>query len=354
MPSSLPLVVHLIPKDVIGGVEVAANSLPSGPHPYLFIKKYFLARNCNSLALGFGEYEGRHSSPSDPRNFIQSIRWLRTQHPHLLIASLWRCHLVMILYKLINHRCKSVSFIHSSSPVHVLDCLITLASMAVASEIWVDSIATMNSRVPHKWHSKVRAVSFLLEKRIAVASELPRPSFVFWGRLAYPKNLDRAIRTFKAVQQSFPSAKFQIIGPDGGRLDCLQRLVQDLSLSGNVQFLGARGHDEIELFAKRSSFYLQTSLFEGMAMSVIEAMQLGLVPVVTHVGEIASYCKDGHNSLIATDPESTALRILDILGAPIRYRALQEQAIATWSKTPLYRDEFIGRSLRLLNASKPT
>ena len=38
-----------------------------------------------------------------------------------------------------------------------------------------------------------------------------------------------------------------------------------------------------------ASFYLQTSKFEGFAMSVVESMMMGLVPVVTPVGEIGRY-----------------------------------------------------------------
>ncbi len=34
-----------------------------------------------------------------------------------------------------------------------------------------------------------------------------------------------------------------------------------------------------------------------MAISVIEAMQAGLVPIVTPVGEITGYCSDGVNSV---------------------------------------------------------
>ena len=32
-------------------------------------------------------------------------------------------------------------------------------------------------------------------------------------------------------------------------------------------------------------------------MSVVEAMQIGLVPIVTPVGEIARYCVDGKNAV---------------------------------------------------------
>ena len=42
-----------------------------------------------------------------------------------------------------------------------------------------------------------------------------------------------------------------------------------------------------------------------MAFSVVEAMQLGLVPVVTAVGEIRAYCHNGQNAVrIETDEQA--------------------------------------------------
>ena len=54
----------------------------------------------------------------------------------------------------------------------------------------------------------------------------------------------------------------------------------------------------VKHYAKKCSFFLQLSFYEGFAMSVIEAMQLGLVPVVTNVGEISNYCIDNFNGVI--------------------------------------------------------
>ena len=45
--------------------------------------------------------------------------------------------------------------------------------------------------------------------------------------------------------------------------------------------------------------------FEGASMSVMDAMQLGLVPIVTTVGEISKYCKHKYNSLVITDNQGT-------------------------------------------------
>ena len=85
-------------------------------------------------------------------------------------------------------------------------------------------------------------------------------------------------------------------------------------------------------------------------MSVVEAMQLGLVPVVTPVGEIARYCHEGHNALLVTDPESTARRIMHVISTPGLYSSLRDKAIATWFDAPLYRDDFLARCSDLLKA----
>jgi glycosyltransferase involved in cell wall biosynthesis len=91
----------------------------------------------------------------------------------------------------------------------------------------------------------------------------------------------------------------------------------------------ARG--EIFGFACEGSFYLQTSLQEGMAMSVVEAMQLGLVPVVTPVGQIATYCRDGENSILVGDDDDVVVRRLKTLATnPAMFRDLADGAHSTW------------------------
>ena len=49
----------------------------------------------------------------------------------------------------------------------------------------------------------------------------------------------------------------------------------------NVKIYSEMSFDEIKKYAKKSSFFIQSSIAEGMAMSVLESMQLGLVPIVT-------------------------------------------------------------------------
>jgi glycosyltransferase involved in cell wall biosynthesis len=88
-------------------------------------------------------------------------------------------------------------------------------------------------------------------------------------------------------------------------------------------------------------FYLQTSIYEGMAMSVVEAMQLGLLPVVTPVGEIGSYCRDGGNAVVVNNDERAVADVLHLLTDPAAYGTLRQQAIEEWLDKPLYRESVL-------------
>ena len=84
-------------------------------------------------------------------------------------------------------------------------------------------------------------------------------------------------------------------------------------------------------------------------MSVIEAMQLGLVPVVTAVGEIPEYVRDGDNGLIV-DPAKlhlAAARIAELLATPGAIQPMAARAAETWAEAALYRDSFREAALDL-------
>jgi glycosyltransferase involved in cell wall biosynthesis len=116
-----------------------------------------------------------------------------------------------------------------------------------------------------------------------------------------------------------------------------------------VVFSGVATHGEITEFAQHASFYLQTSEYEGMAMSVVEAMQMGLVPVVTSVGEIGSYCRNGYNAVIVESERQTVQDVIQLLHSTDQYLALRSAAIATWDDKPLYRDAVLDACHELLN-----
>jgi glycosyltransferase involved in cell wall biosynthesis len=224
--------------------------------------------------------------------------------------------------------------------------------MALAVAVWADSEASMRLRFRRPPRARVAIIPFLsdhiapAERRKAGAAV--EPAFIFWGRLAAQKNLHRALELFRLVRTMRADARFTIVGPDGGQLEELRQWADGAGMAEAVSFTGPMPFDDIRAIVPGHAFYLQTSDYEGMAMSVVEAMQLGLVPVVTPVGETSRYCRHGHNALLVAGLGDTARQLLDLLLDPARYDTIRQAAIATWAGHPLYRDAVAAECRRLL------
>lgn len=342
--------IYLLPSDDIGGVEIAARSIQSKSNQKIKI-------NCLYIS-NFGIAAPRHS------RFLYSlecfyrrvckyvfvmIRLIRLK-PELLIASLWRSYMILIIYRLIRPSVPCVCFLHCEKNVHFVDWALSKTAMALSSEIWTDSRQTYLHRIPECFKSKAKSISFVQRRLKPVTSNVPLPRFMFWGRLANEKNLDATIQFIGRLSTLVDNLSFQIIGPDRGSLKHLMNLVAQNNLTNVVEFLGPMSFDQIANIATNSSFYLQTSLFEGMAVSVVEAMQLGLVPVVTPAGEIARYCRNNVNAIILPfdKPDTEAFRLVSLINNSSEYVRLKSKSVNTWNEESLYADDIMLRSQSLL------
>ncbi len=326
-------VVHLVPFDVIGGVESAARTMVSVQAAQIdFNVEYIYKKIPQSKGI---------KAVYNILLLLPAVWRLQSLKPDVLIVSLWRSSLVGVFVKLLRPGIKLVTFIHSERDVHLFDYLFTRASMFLSHQVWADSEATIKGRLSPAQRRRCRVISFVTRRFEVLPLIVLKPTFIFWGRIHHQKGLDRAIRLFAEVYKKRPEARFMIVGPDGGVLSDLKKLCGELDLAESVTFLGSASHDQIVLYASQALFYLQTSLFEGMAMSVVEAMQMGLVPVVTPVGEIPSYSEDCRNALIVESDDKAVEDILSLLGSNDRYQALRTAAIQTWKDKSLYRESVL-------------
>jgi glycosyltransferase involved in cell wall biosynthesis len=108
-------------------------------------------------------------------------------------------------------------------------------------------------------------------------SDAPRSNTViFVGRLSYEKNLPALLRIWaKTKKQGW---KLKIVG-DGEDRELLQRYAESLNISDSVEFVGWV-EDPIPIMSDASLLCL-TSLYEGFALVLIEAMATGL-PVISY------------------------------------------------------------------------
>ena len=340
----MPKIIHLVPYDGIGGVETAARSMSQLKYGSIDFEVNFLFKKVAHARQRWASF--------DPLSFLLAARKIGIDRPDVLIVSLWRSAIVGILAKLLRPELKLVVFIHNAVNAHWLDSIFTCLAISLAHEVWVDSQASQRERIPHVSSEKCRIISFVTRHFEVLSARTVGPNFIFWGRITPQKGLDRALRIFAEVLRRHPNARFWIIGPDGGILNGTQQLCKALGVTEAVVFLGAATLDEIAVHARMASFYLQTSLFEGMAMSVVESMQMGLVPIVTSVGEIASYCQHGENAVVVQSDQQALETILSLLACDAQYQAMRLKAIATWNDKPHYAESVLHACEALLVANQ--
>ena len=340
----MPKVIHLIPYDGIGGVETAARSMGKVKFGSIDFEVEFIFKKATHARQRWVTF--------NPISFLGATRKVVIDRPDVLIVSLWRSAIVGVLAKLLRPNLKLVVFIHNATNVHWLDFIFTRLAISLAHEVWADSQASQRTRVPHVRPEKSHIISFVTRFFEVMPARAVSPEFIFWGRITRQKGLDRALHIFAGVLRRQPTARFWIIGPDGGTLNSTKQLCEALGVTEAVFFLGAATPDEIAAHARRASFYLQTSQFEGMAMSVVEAMQMGLVPIVTAVGEIASYCKQGDNSVVVESDQDAIETILSLLNCDAKFQAMRLQAIATWNDKPRYAESVLRACETLLAANQ--
>lgn len=337
-------VVHLIPYDGIGGVETAVRSISKFKRDGIEVKVDYIFKMSVSSRWKWTTFS--------PLVMFSAAKRIITSDADLLVVSLWRSAIVGVLAKCMRSRLKLVLFIHSTLDAHWLDFIVTRLAVRVADEVWADSPASLRLRVPNLAPDKSRIISFVTQRIEALPPQEARPDFIFWGRINAVKGFDRALRIFAEVLKRNPDARFWIIGPDGGALQSTKQLCKSLGLVDRVYFLGAATLTEIAVHARKATFYLQTSRYEGMAMSVVEAMQMGLVPVVTPVGEIESYCSHSINALIVKSDRQAADDVGHLLVNHEKYQRMRLNAIATWQDKQLYSESVFHACEALLKGSK--
>ncbi len=102
------------------------------------------------------------------------------------------------------------------------------------------------------------------------------------ANLTEVKDQEMLIRTFEEIRKQRP-AQLKIVGADfmkGG----IQKLVLELSLEKDVEFVGAVPYSTIPQYYKWANMLVHTSLYEGQSMAVTEAAATGLLIAGTRVG----------------------------------------------------------------------
>ena len=339
-------VLHIIPDDGIGGVELAARfaARTMGGR----IRLLFLDREPTDPVARMDEAVYARGRPGGLATALFALREARRMKPDVIVFSLWKTWLAFLLIRFFGPPARLVVFLHLAESRHLVDAMVTGLNRRLADAVWADSMETLRSRIGRDADSpKARAISFVLHWPEGQVRTAPAPRLIYWGRIKHQKRIDRAVRLVAALAATHPEVSLTLIGPDGGKLADIRQLAEELGVTARLRLEGPKSFDEISALAASHSLFVQLSDFEGMAMASVEAMQLGLVPVVTPVGEVARYCRDGENAIIYHDEAQAAADVDALLRDPARFASLSRAAIAQWLNAPMYDEDFMAAATDL-------
>lgn len=344
-------VLHLIHSAKVGGVEAAAAHL----REHCTGLEYELAALAQAPTGGKAGSDFCGRGLNDPRSAIGFWRFARARRPRVLVTSLWRSVLVGMLGRPFLPATRWVVYLHNTRWSNPLDRAVHHLALRRADAVFCDSQAACAALVPASVARRtpvhiVRPTARPTDGDGGNGAHVPigaAPTtqqgvihLLFWGRIARQKRLDRALRLLAAMESLHPGgATLTVIGPDEGEQEGLEHLARALSISALLTWTGPLGWEQIRAHAAGATFFVQLSDHEGLAMAVAEAMALGLVPVVTPVGEIPHRTHDGIDAVHAHPPLAVLAALLhDIAEDPTRHARMSLAAAAV--EVPDFVDEF--------------
>jgi L-malate glycosyltransferase len=125
------------------------------------------------------------------------------------------------------------------------------------------------------------------------------------GRLDPVKNLDLLLQTHAALTATHEHAHTVIVG-DGPERTALEAKAAALGVSGSLSFAGYRS--DVRSLIPAFDVFLNCSAYEGVSLTILEAMAAGLPVVATPVGGNPEVVVDQHTGFLIP-PSATALAV---------------------------------------------
>lgn len=135
-------------------------------------------------------------------------------------------------------------------------------------------------------------------------------SILHIGRFSDQKNHPGLLRAFRLVHEKYPDTVLRLMG-DGPCLEETKNLIRELDLEDAVEFLGLQSN--VYPFLRDADMFLLPSKYEGVPMTVIEAMGTGLPIVATAVGGVPDMLRDGESGLLPPVEENAVAEAVEKL-----------------------------------------
>jgi glycosyltransferase involved in cell wall biosynthesis len=157
---------------------------------------------------------------------------------------------------------------------------------------------------------------------VPVAATDEEPGFfLFVGRLRIRKGVEVLLEAMRGLRLVHPEARLLVAG-DGEHREALERRASDLGLDLKagpaVRFLGRCDAGRVRGLLRGARALVVPSIYEGMPLVVLEAMEAGLPVIASRVSGIPEVVADGRTGWLVSpeDPERLAEALAAVLEHP--------------------------------------
>jgi glycosyltransferase involved in cell wall biosynthesis len=151
------------------------------------------------------------------------------------------------------------------------------------------------------------------------------------GRLAPLKDHATLLQALALTRAHYPDVQLWIVG-DGPLQASLRTLTDALELNECVTFFGERA--DVSPFLLAADLFVNSSVTEGLPVSLLEAMSVGLPAVVTDVGGMGEIARlSGAVTLVpSSDPEGMAEALCDAIKSKQKLSTMRNLASHCYQK----------------------
>ena len=149
----------------------------------------------------------------------------------------------------------------------------------------------------------------------------------YLGRLT---NIDKNILILPEIVEACRKRDldcFLTVAGDGADLEKLEKKVQDYRLADAIRLVGAISRDKVGSFLSKRSFGLFPSNYEGFGLALVEAMEMGCVPIASDIPAFRWILGEDAKALVAPVKNAGAYaeRIRILATDPDHYREIQDR-----------------------------
>lgn len=136
-----------------------------------------------------------------------------------------------------------------------------------------------------------------------------KENIIYSNRLHKPLyRVNKVVEAFYRFLQTNPSEKWKlVIGADGTETESLKKMVLNLGIANQVEFIGWVDAETNRNYYAKSKFWISIPESDATSISLLEAMAYGCIPIVSDLPSNKEWIKNRENGFIVLDMEKEYL-----------------------------------------------